>query len=173
VHRASNANIPATPPNATIVPGGNPALWETLFSVSAFITNTGVVAGAAVPQLYLGLPQPANQDITPVKVLRGFDKILLQPGESQTVTFDLSRRDISYWDIVTQQWTIGSSSIGVMAGFSSRDIQATTAFTPLASSGAGGYGNSGKAGYGHEDHQGPWHWSTTQDRPSRWGPPKQ
>lgn len=132
-------HISATPPNATIVPGGNPRLWDVLYSVTATVSNTGSVAGAAVPQLYLGLPQPANQDITPVKVLRGFEKVMLQPGESQTVTFDLTRRDISYWDIVTQQWTIGSSSIGVMAGFSSRDICATTSFSPLSS--AGGYGH--------------------------------
>ncbi|KAK1078379.1 hypothetical protein LTR48_008489, partial [Friedmanniomyces endolithicus] len=104
------------------------------------VSNTGSVAGATVPQLYLGLPQPANEDYTPVKVLRGFQKVLLAPGESQTVTFSLTRRDISYWDTFTQQWIIGSSSIGVLAGFSSRDIQSTTSFSPLT--GASAYGGS-------------------------------
>lgn len=142
VTRVGSGSISALPPNATVQPGGNPTLWDTLYSVSVSVCNTGSVAGAAVPQLYLGLPQPANQDVTPVKVLRGFDKVTLQPGETQTVTFELTRRDISYWDIVTQQWTIGAGSVNVWAGFSSRDIQASTTFTPL--SGAGGYGGGSR-----------------------------
>ncbi|KAK5114391.1 hypothetical protein LTR85_010213 [Meristemomyces frigidus] len=166
VARVGSGSVSALPSNESIVPGGNPALWETLYSVSVSVSNTGSVAGAAVPQLYLGLPQPANEDITPVKVLRGFEKLTLQPGESQPVTFDLNRRDISYWDIYVQDWVIGTSAIGVLAGFSSRDIQATTSFSPLASSGSGGYGG----GYG--DHSGPWHWSASEGRPSHWGPPK-
>jgi len=194
VARSGSGSISAAPPNNTIAPGGNPALWDVLYTASVSVQNTGDVAGAAVPQLYLGLPQPANQDFTPVKVLRGFEKVLLQPGESQTVTFNLTRRDISYWDIYTQQWIIGESSIGVMAGFSSRDISATSSFTPLSS--AGGYGSgsgsgsgtgsgngsgsgsgsgsghhSGPGGYG-QDHSGPWHWSNNQNHGYHWGPPK-
>ena len=135
VSRLGNASLPAAPPDQTIVPGGNPALWENLYYVTATVTNTGSVAGAAVPQLYLGLPQPTAQDTTPKKVLRGFEKIMLEPGESASVQFDLTRRDISYWDKFTQQWTIGAGGISVMAGFSSRDIQAITSFSPLG----GGY----------------------------------
>lgn len=116
-------------------PGGNAALWETLYTISTSVTNTGKVAGAAVPQLYLGLPQPANEDVTPVKVLRGFEKIFLQPGESQTVQFPLMRRDISYWDINQQEWVIGDGDVKVYAGFSSRDIQAQTSFTSLGGDG--------------------------------------
>ncbi|KAK0310358.1 hypothetical protein LTR82_014744 [Friedmanniomyces endolithicus] len=137
---ASGGSISAAPANNTVAPGGNPALWDVLYTVSVSVSNTGSVAGATVPQLYLGLPQPANEDYTPVKVLRGFQKVLLAPGESQTVTFSLTRRDISYWDTFTQQWIIGSSSIGVLAGFSSRDILSTTSFSPLT--GASAYGGS-------------------------------
>ncbi|KAK6396355.1 hypothetical protein LTR65_009439 [Meristemomyces frigidus] len=165
ITRVGSGSISALPSNETIVPGGNPSLWETLYSVSVSVTNTGSVAGAAVPQLYLGLPQPANEDITPVKVLRGFEKITLRPSESQTVTFDLTRRDISYWDIYVQDWVIGTSAIGVLAGFSSRDIQATSSFSPLATGGNGGYGD------GHGDHAGPWHWSASEGS-SHWGSPK-
>jgi beta-glucosidase len=160
--------ITALPANGSIQPGGLPALWDVLYTVTATVKNTGSVAGAAVPQLYLGLPQPANQDVTPVKVLRGFDKVFLQPGESQSVTFNLTRRDISYWDIYNQQWTIGTSSIGVLAGFSSRDILATTSFTPLSSSNSsGGYGGGGWQGHG--DKPGPWSWWTSDNhRSSSW-----
>ncbi|KAK5173999.1 uncharacterized protein LTR77_001078 [Saxophila tyrrhenica] len=128
---ASALDLSATPPAQQIVPGGNPALWEKLYCVTATVSNTGSVAGAAVPQVYLGLPQPANQDTTPRQVLRGFEKMMLQPGESREVRFDLTRRDVSYWDVVTQQWTIGQGSISVMAGFSSRDVQGTASFSPL------------------------------------------
>jgi len=132
----------------SIVPGGNPALWDNLYSVSVTITNTGSVAGAAIPQLYLGLPQPGNQDVTPVKVLRGFEKLMLQPGQSQTITFDLTRRDISYWDIYFQDWVIGTGSISVMAGFSSRDIQATTSFSPMSGTSSSGSGSGTGTGSG-------------------------
>jgi beta-glucosidase len=117
--------------SSTPAPGGNAALWETLYTISTSVTNTGKVAGAAVPQLYLGLPQPANEDVTPVKVLRGFEKVYLQPGESQTVQFPLMRRDLSYWDVNQQQWVIGDGDVKVYAGFSSRDIQAQASFSSL------------------------------------------
>ena len=115
-----------------------------LYTVTATVSNTGSVAGYAVPQLYLGLPQPADDpsDPTPVKVLRGFEKIRLEAGESQSVSFPLMRRDISYWDIGAQQWVIGDGAVTMYAGFSSRDIIATSSFTPL--SGASGYGNGTK-----------------------------
>ncbi|KAK0966908.1 hypothetical protein LTR91_017353 [Friedmanniomyces endolithicus] len=140
ISRVASGAISAAPANNTVAPGGNPALWDILYTVSVIVSNTGSVAGATVPQLYLGLPQPANEDYTPVKVLRGFQKVLLAPGASQTVTFSLTRRDISYWDTFAQQWIIGSSAIGVLAGFSSRDIQSTTSFSPL--NGASAYGGS-------------------------------
>lgn len=131
VQKVCSGNLTALPANEAIVPGGLPCLWETVYSVSASVKNTGAVAGAAVPQVYLGMPQPANQDTTPKKVLRGFEKVMLQAGESQSVRFELTRRDISYWDIFNQQWTVAAGAISAMAGFSSRDIQATVSFTPL------------------------------------------
>lgn len=137
VSRTGNGGLSALPPSNTIIPGGNPALWQNVYSVTASVKNTGHVSGAAVPQLYLGLPGPSHSDPTPVKVLRGFKKIMLRPGQSKTVTFDLTRRDISSWDVVAQQWAIASGSVKVFAGFSSRDIKATTAFEPLG--GASGY----------------------------------
>lgn len=121
--------------STTPAPGGDAALWETLYTVSVSVSNTGKIAGATVPQLYLGLPQPANEDVTPVKVLRGFEKVYLQPGESQTVQFPLMRRDLSYWDIDQQQWVIGNGDVKVYAGFSSRDIQAQASFSPLSGDG--------------------------------------
>ncbi|KAK4988866.1 hypothetical protein LTR50_003600 [Elasticomyces elasticus] len=126
-------NISATPPRAAVVPGGNPTLWDVLYRATATITNTGRVAGAAVPQLYLSLPQLLGETaVTPPKVLRGFEKVSLQPGQSAMVSFDFVRRDLSSWDTRKQMWTIAPGRIGVMAGFSSRDIRGQTSFAPLS-----------------------------------------
>jgi beta-glucosidase len=122
---AVQSGVPATPPPATVLPGGNPALWDVLFKVKATVRNTGSVAGAAVPQLYLGMPAEAGIG-TPVRVLRGFEKVGLGSGESAEVNFDLMRRDVSYWDVTRQEWVIPSSKIGVEVGFSSRDIKLTS-----------------------------------------------
>jgi beta-glucosidase len=131
---SSSATISAhCPSSSTSIPppGGNAALWQTLYTVSAVVANTGSTAGSAVPQLYLGLAQPPNEDVTPVKVLRGFEKVLLQPGESKTVTFPLMRRDLSYWSTETQGWVIGEGDVRVYAGFSSRDVRGEEVFKVL------------------------------------------
>lgn len=91
-------SITAVPEEQAIAPGGNPALWDNIYKITTSVTNTGSVAGATVPQLYLGLPQIPNEATTPVKALRGFDKVYLEPGETAEVTFELARRDISYWN---------------------------------------------------------------------------
>jgi beta-glucosidase len=113
-------------------PGGNPELWNSIYNVTISVTNTGKVDGATVPQLYISFPDstPAG---TPPQQLRGFEKVYLTAGESQTVVFELMRRDLSYWDVISQQWIIPSGEFTLNAGFSSRDLVATTTITPLAS----------------------------------------
>ncbi|KAL4927617.1 beta-glucosidase [Aspergillus undulatus] len=118
--------------DSPIQPGGNPALWETLYNVTVSVANTGDVEGSAVPQLYVTFPEstPAG---TPPKQLRGFDKVPLAPGESKKVTFELMRRDLSYWDIVSQQWLIPEGEFVIRVGWSSRDLKETTRITPVES----------------------------------------
>ncbi|KAJ8106190.1 hypothetical protein ONZ43_g7148 [Nemania bipapillata] len=102
--------------------GGNPDLWETYVEVSVDITNTGSTQGQAVPQLYLSYPNSATVDF-PIKVLRGFDKLLLEKGETRTVTFNLTRRDLSYWDVTAQNWVmVVEGEYKFMVGRSSRDL---------------------------------------------------
>ncbi|KAJ8129143.1 hypothetical protein O1611_g4491 [Lasiodiplodia mahajangana] len=102
--------------------GGNPDLWETYVEVSVDITNTGSEKGQAVPQLYLGYPDSSTVDF-PVKVLRGFDKVLLEKGETRTVSFNLTRRDLSFWDVVAQNWVmVVEGEYKFMIGRSSRDL---------------------------------------------------
>lgn len=120
--RAAVSN-PSRVPNssAKIIPGGNEELWQTLVTVCATVKNTGAVQGAAVPQLYVSFPAEAGEK--EVRTLRGFDKILLAAGEASTVEFPLMRRDLSYWDVATQNWRLPSDSISVDVGFSSRDLK--------------------------------------------------
>ncbi|GKT62863.1 glycoside hydrolase family 3 protein [Colletotrichum tofieldiae] len=103
--------------------GGNPDLWETYVTVKADVTNTGAVAGKVVPQLYLTYPKNVQGVDFPVKVLRGFDKFNLEKGEKKTVTFNLTRRDLSYWDVHHQNWVmVTSGEYSFLVGESSRQL---------------------------------------------------
>ncbi|KAK1638692.1 fibronectin type III-like domain-containing protein, partial [Colletotrichum phormii] len=62
------------------------------------VTNTGDRSGATVFQLYMSLPTDSAPSGTPIKVLRGFSKVELGPGETRQVAFELNHRDFSYWD---------------------------------------------------------------------------
>lgn len=106
--------------------GGREDLWDVVASASTSISNTGSVAGAEVAQLYISFPAAADE---PVRQLRGFEKIMIQPGESQTVTFELKRRDLSVWDVSAQSWKIESGEYVMYVGSSSRDLKAQTTLT--------------------------------------------
>ncbi|KAL2075129.1 hypothetical protein VTL71DRAFT_71 [Oculimacula yallundae] len=123
-----NATVSPRAPAQTTTPGGNPALWESLYNVTVSVSNTGDVAGAAVPQLYVTYPASAPAG-TPPKQLRGFEKVMLETGASETVSFALMRRDLSYWDIVSQDWVIPEGEFGLTLGFDSRDSKLVGSFT--------------------------------------------
>ncbi|KAF2847011.1 glycoside hydrolase family 3 protein [Plenodomus tracheiphilus IPT5] len=123
-----DTNITAFPEQRPIEPGGNPALWDAIYNVTVSVANSGPVAGHVVPQLYVGLPSSAPEG-TPIRQLRGFEKVFLEEGESQTVGFELMRRDLSYWDIVSQQWVIPEGEFTVWVGLSSRDLKVQDTFT--------------------------------------------
>jgi beta-glucosidase len=118
--QVSASNVSRAPsPAAPIQPGGNVELWATLATVSVTVSNTGSLPGATVAQLYLSYPEEAD---APIRSLRGFEKVTLSPGTSGTLNFPLTRRDLSYWDTTTQQWTLPAGAIEVHAGFSSRNL---------------------------------------------------
>ncbi|KAJ5882328.1 Glycoside hydrolase family 3 [Penicillium soppii] len=128
---ALSDSITAIPEDRPIQPGGNPALWETLYNVTASVTNSGRVEGATVPQLYVTFPDSTPEG-TPPKQLRGFEKVSLDAGESRTVAFELMRRDLSYWDVVSQKWIIPEGEFVVRVGFSSRDLREVAKITPVS-----------------------------------------
>ena len=93
-------------------------------SVAFEVKNTGSEDGQAVPQLYMSYPESDGVDF-PVRVLRGFEKVHLKKGESKKVVLDLTRRDLSYWDVVEQNWAMVTEGKYVFAiGESSRDLKA-------------------------------------------------
>ncbi len=85
-------------------------------AVSATVSNTGRVAGAEVAQLYLSDPAAAGE---PPRQLKGFTKITLQPGQSATVRFQLTRHDLSYWDTAANRWVVPGGWFSVYVGDSS------------------------------------------------------
>lgn len=123
--------LSTTAGSTTPVPGGQSGLFDIVATVTCSITNSGSVAGAEVPQLYIGLPSSAPA--SPPKQLRGFTKLSLAVGASGTATFSLRRKDLSYWDPTTQAWIMPSGSFSIMVGASSRDIRLTGS---LSSSGS-------------------------------------
>ncbi|KAJ5408302.1 Glycoside hydrolase family 3 [Penicillium cosmopolitanum] len=124
-------SISSIPEEQPIQPGGNPALWETLYNVTISVTNSGDIKGATVPQLYVTFPDSTPEG-TPPRQLRGFEKVSLAAGESQTVGFELMRRDLSYWDIVSQKWLIPEGEFILRVGFSSRDLKEVAQITPVS-----------------------------------------
>ncbi|TVY81023.1 putative beta-glucosidase G [Lachnellula suecica] len=121
-------SIPAVADFQPTAPGGNPALWDTLYTVNATVTNTGDVSGATVPQLYVTIPGPVG---TPPKQLRGFEKVFLEAGASSEVQFSLMRRDLSYWDVILQEWAVPEGNFTFAVGFSSRDIKLSASLAVL------------------------------------------
>ncbi|KAJ3564724.1 hypothetical protein NPX13_g7744 [Xylaria arbuscula] len=100
-------------PTGEVLQGGPADLWDVLATITASVTNTGEVVGAEVAQLYLGLP--GDKDVVPLRQLRGFEKMSLLANQSATVSFPLTRRDLSEWDVVAQKWSLVTGDIKVEA----------------------------------------------------------
>lgn len=99
---------------------------DDVFTISIPVTNTGDRAGREIVQLYVSdlkttLPRP-------VKELKGFKKISLEPGQTETVTFEISRGDLSYFDADKHAWVVDPGKFEALVGASSRDIRSKVAF---------------------------------------------
>ncbi|UJR34257.1 hypothetical protein I4U23_021661 [Adineta vaga] len=102
-------------------------LYAAVYSITFTITNTGNVDGSEVPQLYLGFPSEAAE---PPKVLRGFERVYLSVGKSKTVTLALTQRDISYWNVINQKWTIapGQYTVWISTSANNADVKLKGSF---------------------------------------------
>lgn len=93
-------------------------------NVQVDVTNIGKCAGAEVVQLYVGFD---GRDTVgrPVRELRGFDKVFLNPGETKTVSICLDNRAFSYWEDRIGDWYAERGEYTVYVGTSSRDLPLT------------------------------------------------
>jgi len=96
-------------------------------TVTFDVTNTGDIAGQAVPQLYVA--NHASHVPMPTKELRSFTKVALAPGETKPVSLELSRRDFSWWCERDHRWQADTGDYEVMLGESSRDIRVQSKLT--------------------------------------------
>jgi beta-glucosidase len=87
------------------------------------IKNTGALAGEEVLQLYIGFDAIAKSSgiDRPHKLLRGFRKIKLEPGEDDFASFELSINDLKRFDPATETWVLDKGEYEVMVGTSSSD----------------------------------------------------
>lgn len=107
-------------PHVAVVQGGHPALWDAVVVVRCTVANAGDVGGAEIAQLYIGVPGGDS----PARQLRGFARMgPLAPGEKREAAFELTRRDLSVWDVVAQQWRLRRGQYAVWVGASSRDLR--------------------------------------------------
>jgi beta-glucosidase len=110
---------------------GNIKLSSDKFSdqitISVDVKNSGGVAGKEAVQLYLAAP--AKKLDKPALELKGFAKTkLLLPGESQTVNFTLSARQLASFDPAVSSWVAEAGSYDVKIGASSNDIRQSASF---------------------------------------------
>jgi beta-glucosidase len=95
-------------------------------TVTAKIKNTGSAAGKEAAQLYVrnheGRAGGPGVD-RPIRELKGFAKIALEPGEEKTASFTLDKRSFAYYDVTARDWVVESGEFTVELGASSRDIR--------------------------------------------------
>jgi len=89
--------------------------------ISFDLKNTGSRAGADVAQLYTH--QVRSVVIQPIKSLRGFERVTLQPGESKHVQFTLPASQLAFYDVKTKSFVVESGKFNVLVGSSTEDIR--------------------------------------------------
>jgi len=97
------------------------------FTASITVTNTGKQPGKEVVQLYITAPQGNLEK--PACELKSFAKTrLLQPGESQTLTFNVSDYDLASFDENIQSWVSATGNYIVKFAASVEDVRATSSY---------------------------------------------
>ncbi|MHA1266651.1 MAG: glycoside hydrolase family 3 C-terminal domain-containing protein [Candidatus Helarchaeota archaeon] len=105
--------------NLTIDPPSIAGDAKTIVTLE--LKNSGARAGAEVVQLYV---QDVKASVErPLKELKGFKKIWLEPGQRTSVSFELTKSALSYYDETTHSWTAEKGLFKILVGSSSRDIR--------------------------------------------------
>lgn len=112
---------------------GRPALSAESLSaggkltLTVSVTNTGKRAGKETVQLYIG-DEEASAD-RPRKELKDFAKVELQPGETKTVSFDITTEALQFWSDKTHSWTAEPGRFKAYVCASETDVRGTAEFT--------------------------------------------
>lgn len=106
---------------------GSVAGGDLAATVTASVTNTGQRAGAEVVQAYVGDVEASVA--RPLRELKGFVKVYLEPGQTRQVSCQLDERAFAFWSRRLQQWVVESGEFLIAVGRSSRDLVATEAIT--------------------------------------------
>ena len=99
---------------------------EKGLKITVPVTNTGSVAGAEIVQVYVSAPESSVE--RPVKELKGFGKIFLEPGQTGDVTVTLDKAAISYFDAAKHDWVAEKGIYKALVGASSADIRKEVEF---------------------------------------------
>jgi beta-glucosidase len=105
------SNLSVTPAKAR---AGDP------ITISFNLRNTGQRAGAEVAQVYVG--DPSSTVPRPVKELKGFARVVLNPGETKHLSLTLDRRSLAYWDVTSKAWKVDLGEFAIYVGDSSTNV---------------------------------------------------
>ncbi|HEY6489509.1 MAG TPA: glycoside hydrolase family 3 C-terminal domain-containing protein [Terracidiphilus sp.] len=105
-------------------------------AVSVTVKNTGAIASDEVVEMYV---QHLGSAVTrPIRELKGFKRVRIEPGAEQTATFELKAHDLAYWNAASHAWHVEKERVRVLAGGSSdklpvnaeAEITGTSEFKP-------------------------------------------
>ncbi len=110
---------------APVIQSADLTVTDTL-RVSVMVTNTGDVAGEEIAQMYIGFANSAVE--RPVKLLRGFDKCEINPGQTVTINFEIPINELSWYNPESNAWEIELMKYELYTGSSSSmaDLQQST-----------------------------------------------
>lgn len=95
--------------------------------VQVDVKNTGAVAGDEVAMLFVSYPETAAR--RPVKELKGFRRVSLEPGQTKRITFELRISDLKYWDTAANAWKVERGPVKVMVGPSAASLPLSDTMT--------------------------------------------
>jgi beta-glucosidase len=121
--KLTNNSIPSR--SNSLTPAGNQMLSGETITVTFTLTNTGQYAGEEVVQLYIR--DEVASLVRPVKELKDFSKIMLQPGESTTVQFVIDKEKLSFYN-KQLDWVAEPGMFDLMIGSASNDIRLRSSF---------------------------------------------